>query len=66
MSRLEVLPTSIKVLSRLYNRWAYAKHWVAFKNLSGAITVNNYLAELDMQVNEMGESEAQPEKRQSY
>lgn len=66
LSRLEVLPTSIKELSRLDKRWADAKHWVAFKNLSGAITVNHYLAALDMQVNEMGEIEAQPEKRQIY
>lgn len=66
LSRLEVLPTSIKELSRLDKRWADAKHWVVFKNLSGAITVNHYLAALDMQVNEMGEIEAQPEKRQIY
>ncbi len=66
LSRLEVLPTSIKELSRLDKRWTDAKYWVAFKNLSGAITVNHYLAALDMQVNDMGEIEAQPEKRQIY
>lgn len=53
-------------LSKLDKRWAETKYWAAFKNLSGAITLSHYLAALDMQVNEFGEIEAQPEKRQIY
>ncbi|MGD1467382.1 ABC transporter permease [Vibrio harveyi] len=66
LSRLESLPTSMTELSKLDKRWAETKYWAAFKNLSGAITWSHYLAALDMQVNEFGELEAQPEKRQIY
>ncbi|NOI69972.1 ABC transporter permease [Vibrio owensii] len=66
LSRLESLPASVTELSKLDKRWAEAKYWAAFKNLSGAITLSHYLAALDMQVNEFGEIEAQPEKRQIY
>lgn len=66
LSRLESLPASITELSKLDKRWAETKYWAAFKNLSGAITLSHYLAALDMQVNEFGEIEAQPEKRQIY
>lgn len=66
LSRLESLPASITELSKLDKRWTETKYWAAFKNLSGAITLSHYLAALDMQVNEFGEIEAQPEKRQIY
>ncbi|WP_394256263.1 ABC transporter permease [Vibrio harveyi] len=66
LSRLESLPASMTELSKLDKRWAETKYWAAFKNLSGAITLSHYLAALDMQVNEFGEIEAQPEKRQIY
>ncbi|WP_264405174.1 ABC transporter permease [Vibrio owensii] len=66
LSRLESLPASVTELSKLDKRWAETKYWAAFKNLSGAITLSHYLAALDMQVNEFGEIEAQPEKRQIY
>ncbi|EMB9230297.1 ABC transporter permease [Vibrio harveyi] len=66
LSRLESLPTSMTELSKLDKRWAETKYWAAFKNLSGSITLSHYLAALDMQVNELGEIEAQPEKRQIY
>lgn len=66
LSRLDSLPASMTELSKLDKRWAETKYWAAFKNLSGAITLSHYLAALDMQVNEFGEIEAQPEKRQIY
>ncbi|HDM8164475.1 TPA: ABC transporter permease [Vibrio harveyi] len=66
LSRLESLPASMTELSKLDKRWAETKYWAAFKNLSGAITLSHYLAALDMQVNEFGEIEAQPEKRKIY
>ncbi|WP_390337759.1 ABC transporter permease [Vibrio harveyi] len=66
LSRLESLPASMTELSKLDKRWTETKYWAAFKNLSGAITLSHYLAALDMQVNEFGEIEAQPEKRQIY
>ncbi|AWB00331.1 ABC transporter permease [Vibrio harveyi] len=66
LSRLESLPASMTELSNLDKRWAETKYWAAFKNLSSAITLSHYLAALDMQVNEFGEIEAQPEKRQIY
>ncbi|WP_047516961.1 ABC transporter permease [Vibrio harveyi] len=66
LSRLESLPASMTELSKLDKRWAETKYWAAFKNLSGAITLSHYLAALDMQVNEFGEIEPQPEKRQIY
>ncbi|WJT08258.1 ABC transporter permease [Vibrio harveyi] len=66
LSRVESLPASITELSKLDKRWTETKYWAAFKNLSGAITLSHYLAALDMQVNEFGEIEAQPEKRQIY
>ncbi|WP_154203649.1 ABC transporter permease [Vibrio harveyi] len=66
LSRLESLPTSMTELSKLDKRWTETKYWAAFKNLSGSITLSHYLAALDMQVNELGEIEAQPEKRQIY
>lgn len=66
LSRLESLPASMTELSKLDKRWTETKYWAAFKNLSGAITLSHYLAALDMQVNEFGDIEAQPEKRQIY
>ncbi|MGR5131687.1 ABC transporter permease [Vibrio alfacsensis] len=66
LSRLESLPTSTGELAKLDKRWANPKYWAALKNLSGTITMNHYLAAVDMQVNDLGNVEAQPEKRQIY
>lgn len=66
LSRLESLPTSMNELAKLDKRWTNPKYWAAFKNLSGAITMTHYLAAVDMQVNDLGNIEAQPEKRQIY
>ncbi|EPX6946397.1 MULTISPECIES: ABC transporter permease [Vibrio] len=63
LSRLTSLPISVTQLDK---RWANPKYWAAFKNLSGALTFSHYLAALDLQVNEFGDIEPQPEKRQIY
>lgn len=66
LSRLDAMPTTVSELASLDKRWENAKYWAALKNLSGALTMNHYLAALDMQVNDSGEIEAQPKKRQIY
>lgn len=66
LSRLTSLPSSVTQLAKLDKRWANPKYWAAFKNLSGALTFSHYLAALDLQVNEFGDIEPQPEKRQIY
>ncbi|MFH4802408.1 ABC transporter permease [Vibrio diabolicus] len=66
LSRLASLPSSVTQLAKLDKRWANPKYWAAFKNLSGALTFSHYLAALDLQVNEFGDIEPQPEKRQIY
>lgn len=66
LSRLDAMPTTVSELASLDKRWENAKYWAALKNLSGALTMNHYLAALDMQVNDSGEIEAQPQKRQIY
>lgn len=66
LSRLASLPSSVTQLAKLDKRWANPKYWAAFKNLSGAFTFSHYLAALDLQVNEFGDIEPQPEKRQIY
>lgn len=66
LSRLDAMPTTVSELALLDKRWENAKYWAALKNLSGALTMNHYLAALDMQVNDSGEIEAQPQKRQIY
>lgn len=66
LSRLTSLPISVTQLAKLDKRWANPKYWAAFKNLSGALTFSHYLAALDLQVNEFGDIEPQPEKRQIY
>ncbi|HHF3197077.1 ABC transporter permease [Vibrio sp. CCB-PB317] len=66
LSRLTSLPSSVTQLAKLDKRWTNPKYWAAFKNLSGALTFSHYLAALDLQVNEFGDIEPQPEKRQIY
>ncbi|HHF3129882.1 TPA: ABC transporter permease [Vibrio diabolicus] len=66
LSRLTSLPNSVTQLAKLDKRWTNPKYWAAFKNLSGALTFSHYLAALDLQVNEFGDIEPQPEKRQIY
>ncbi len=66
LSRLASLPSSVTQLAKLDKRWANPKYWAALKNLSGALTFSHYLAALDLQVNEFGDIEPQPEKRQIY
>ncbi|MFH4498068.1 ABC transporter permease [Vibrio diabolicus] len=66
LSRLASLPSSVTQLAKLDKRWTNPKYWAAFKNLSGALTFSHYLAALDLQVNEFGDVEPQPEKRQIY
>ncbi|HHF3068628.1 TPA: ABC transporter permease [Vibrio diabolicus] len=66
LSRLTSLPSSVTQLAKLDKRWTNPKYWAAFKNLSGALTFSHYLAALDWQVNEFGDIEPQPEKRQIY
>ncbi|HHF3107849.1 TPA: ABC transporter permease [Vibrio diabolicus] len=66
LSRLTSLPSSVTQLAKLDKRWTNPKYWAVFKNLSGALTFSHYLAALDLQVNEFGDIEPQPEKRQIY